>query len=134
MSYDFILKRPRGADVSDREALFRALMKLPALSHTEIFCADPVDEEEAFEFVDDWREDGGDEEYRSFCVRHRFAEDGAAAALAFFEEQLGIQLATVHVPAESAVEPVLRELMEYARANRLVVEDPQRGIDLVQGL
>jgi len=129
MSYDLILKRPSGGAANHDEVLC-ALMKLPALSQTEILPADPLDEDEALDFVSDFCLDGGEKEYRSFCARRGCAEDDAEAALAFSVEQLGIDLVSVHIPAGSPVEPVLRVLIDYARANRLVVEDPQRGVDV----
>jgi hypothetical protein len=100
---------------------------------------DPLDIDDAMDYLLDSFEESSDgkQEYRAFCDRRGFPADlddpDEAAVLAFATQALGIDLATVSIQAGTTKEDaqkVLHALARFARANDLIIDDPQLGAEV----
>jgi hypothetical protein len=141
MSYDILLKTPRGSLVSpierkqlrddfDRETNLNGPCEITDLD------SDP----DAFDLttLDDCINEGEftRREYESFCEAHGLvpgtnAENSYRAARTFLDVQWGQSLLTLKLPRpDGEVREAYRLIVEFARRHKLVVNDPQKGQDI----
>jgi hypothetical protein len=140
MSYDFIVKQPHGSPERDPEEIRCALVTIPELVGTEIAAHDPLDADDAMDYLLDSFEDDGDDakqEYRTFCKSNGFPDNvdspNRAAALEYAIRELGISLATVYIPRgtpRADAQRAVHALARFAKANQLIIEDPQLGAEV----